>query len=490
MKLSDIVGGVWAITPKMYSEIQRIYGIHMGGDKIDLKKFEAQTGLKLNNERKYMQIMDSGHAIISLNGIMSKRANILMNISGGVSTQIAMDEFKSALNNPEIHTIIMSVDSPGGTADGEFPELIKSARGIKPVIALVDGQAASQAYWTISGADKIYINSQTAITGSIGVIMKHIDKSKILEAGGVKITEILAGKYKSMAPEHKPLSEAGEAYLQDKVDYFYSLFVDTVAANRGIDAMNHEVWANGDFFIGEQAIEVGLVDGIKTLDAIMEETGGGDPSLSDNANGVSQVVAVKDISKGQVVMASDIKDVEAVAGDVTEPDEVKGQETMTRDKLKAEFPEVYQAIHDDAFKAGVDSVDTDAMKRDGAKAETQRIADVRATLIPGFEAQIDAMVADGETTGDQAAGRLIKAQQDALKDKGADVSKDAADLIQASAEPQAPGTEAIAALEAEWSKMDADAQAGYGSKEAFVAYEKNIHRARTRTSPTGGDDNA
>jgi uncharacterized protein YndB with AHSA1/START domain len=87
---------------------------------------------------------------------------------------------------------------------------------------------------------------------------------------GVKTTEIFAGKFKRIASQYAPLSKEGRATMQQQVDYTYSLFVQAVATHRGVsvDTVLQDM-ADGQIFLGQQAIDAGLVDGASTLDALI-----------------------------------------------------------------------------------------------------------------------------------------------------------------------------------------------------------------------------
>jgi len=88
----------------------------------------------------------------------------------------------------------------------------------------------------------------------------------------VTVTEITAGKYKRIASEHAPLSEEGRQTIQDQVDAIYSVFVDAVAKNRGVSADSVlKNMADGRMFIGKQAVQAGLVDGIATMDQVIAD---------------------------------------------------------------------------------------------------------------------------------------------------------------------------------------------------------------------------
>jgi signal peptide peptidase SppA len=272
MRLIDIVNGPWAITPEMLLEIQGIYATHLRGEKINLPEVEARIGKPLANSRMGTQIQD-GVAVISMNGAIAKRMNLFAEISGGVSSELVGKEITTALNNPDVKGIILNIDSPGGTVDGtqELANIVAAASQQKPMLAFSDGMIASAAYWIASACASIHISGDTNPIGSIGVVAAHRDYSKSEEKSGVKTTEISAGKYKRIASQYAPLSDDGHAEIQEKVDYLYSVFVNDVATNRAVSVETVLAdMADGRMFTGRQSIKSGLVDGIATLDSLVE----------------------------------------------------------------------------------------------------------------------------------------------------------------------------------------------------------------------------
>jgi len=271
MNILDVLNNPWAIEPEKLFEIKNIYATHLRGGTPDIQAIEAALGKPLENERKPYQVINE-NAVIQAHGVIAKRMNLFSRISGGVSTQILGNDFMEAVRDPNIQAIILDIDSPGGTVDGteDLANLISAARHKKPVVAWSDGLMASAAYWIGSAAEKIYISGETPAVGSIGVVATHVDYSEYEKRQGVKTTEIYAGKYKRLVSEYKPLSKEGKASLQDRVDYFYSLFVNAVAENRGVSSdMVQENMADGRVFIGRQAVTAGLVDAISTFDNLI-----------------------------------------------------------------------------------------------------------------------------------------------------------------------------------------------------------------------------
>ena len=273
MKLLNIMTSPWMIAREKLAEIRGIYQTHMQGEKIDIKAIESQLALAIGEKKERGEYdIQNGIAIIPVKGVVEKSPSFFSFFFDSASTTDIAIMFRDALANADVESILLDVDSPGGTVDGtqELAELIYSARGQKPIIAYTDGMMASAAYYIGAAADKIYISGDMPDIGSIGVAMMHLDYSKADEQYGYKETDIYAGKYKRIATGNKPLSDEGKAYLQDQVDYIYSIFVNDVAKYRGRSVEDVlENMADGKIFIGRQALDAGLVDGIVALDEIV-----------------------------------------------------------------------------------------------------------------------------------------------------------------------------------------------------------------------------
>jgi len=278
MKLLDIMTAPWMIAPDKLAEIRAIYQAHIRGEKIDIKAIEAQLAIAIGERQSkepYQYDIINGVAIIPVKGVVSKRSSLFSFFFSRASTTDIAIMFKDALSNQDVESILLDIDSPGGTVDGtqELAELIYSARGQKPIIAYTDGMMASAAYYIGAAADSIYISGDMPDIGSIGVAMMHLDYSANDEKYGFKETDIFAGKYKRIATGNRPLSKEGKEYLQDQVDYIYSVFVNDVAKYRGRSVEDVlENMADGKIFIGRQALDAGLVDGVSTFDQLLNST--------------------------------------------------------------------------------------------------------------------------------------------------------------------------------------------------------------------------
>ncbi len=373
MRLSAELSAPWAILPEKLVEIQSIAVAHAAGHSIDIAAVEARIGKPLENQAQGYDVID-GVAIVPVEGVIAPKMNMLSQISGGASHALVRRDIAAALVDPQVHSIVMAVDSPGGTVAGtdNLAQFIAAARGAKPIIAWTAGTMASAAYWIGSAADSVQLGDKNATLGSIGVVAKHVDVSRAQEAAGVKTTEIVAGKYKRVASEYGPLTEEGRAHLQDQVDAYYANFVDAVAQHRSRTATDVvATMAEGRVFIGQQAIDAGLADGITSLEALIA-------------------------SLNQQAADRRLQQLRSPSMDIT------------KDRVVAEFPEIAAAL-----------------RSEGAQSERDRIADVRAQVLPGHEALIERLAFDGKTTGAQAASAVLAAEREVRQSQAAALANDA-----------------------------------------------------------------
>ena len=132
----------------------------------------------------------------------------MSNYSGGTSTDIFGAWFDEAMADKSVTSIVLDVDSPGGSVYGvsELARKIYQSRGKKPIIAVANSLMASAAYWIASAADEIHV-SPGAEVGSIGVIAVHVDRSENNAKEGFNVSYITAGEYKAEGNPDAPLSE-------------------------------------------------------------------------------------------------------------------------------------------------------------------------------------------------------------------------------------------------------------------------------------------
>ena len=230
-------------------------------------------GLQIKSDAKDQRVAttNKGVAVIPIVGSMSHRSTGIEAMSGMTSYSTLQRQFEAAFNDPNVGSILMDIDSPGGSVAGafDFRDYLMSKKGTKPVYALARDAMCSAAYLIGSTADKVYA-TQTARVGSIGVVAMHTDASGKMEKEGLKPTFISAGKFKTAGNPYEKLEGDKLKYLQDSVDESYDMFINAVADARGIDKKvirDTEARVYG----GKKAVEIGLADGIRTYESVIAE---------------------------------------------------------------------------------------------------------------------------------------------------------------------------------------------------------------------------
>jgi len=217
-------------------------------------------------------------ALIPIVGLISQRSSLISEVSGpgvGASTQKLTQQFRWALDDPSVNAIVFDVDSPGGGVPG-VPELaseIFEARKQKPIIASVNSMAASAAYWLAAAASLVVI-PPSGRAGSIGVYMIHSDESEALKKGGLKISILKAGKFKTEGNPFEPLSDEARAGFMQQINDLYSMFVRSVAEGRGTtSAAVRSGYGQGRDLLGADAVKQNLADRLGTLDDVLATLG-------------------------------------------------------------------------------------------------------------------------------------------------------------------------------------------------------------------------
>ena len=188
---------------------------------------------------------------------------------GMITAKKYLPMLRKIRKDDKVKAVVLRVNSPGGdvfTSDNILRELeMIQANGI-PVIASMGDVAASGGYYISMGADSIFVNSKT-ITGSIGVFTAFPNFNKMLkEKLEVNVDTVLSAPYANLGNLAFERSDRDAAIFQTMVDSFYIDFLDRVAGSRDMTREEvHEV-AQGRIWMGEKAVELGLVDKIADLD--------------------------------------------------------------------------------------------------------------------------------------------------------------------------------------------------------------------------------
>ena len=207
-------------------------------------------------------------AVLSLTGVITQHPDWM----GDTSLDGFMADFMAAMNDPAVGALLISIDSPGGSVYGvqEVSELMRSMREQKPVVAFANSLAASAAYWIGCSASRFYCTPGGEV-GSIGVWQAHMDISGMLTNAGIHTTVISAGKYKTEGNPYQPLDSDAQAFMQSRVDDYYTAFVDAVAQARGVapDVVRNNM-GQGRVLGARDALQQNMIDGVMTLPQVLQ----------------------------------------------------------------------------------------------------------------------------------------------------------------------------------------------------------------------------
>ena len=205
--------------------------------------------------------------IVSISGPLVTGDAGFFRLFGVTGYNNVADSLVEAVQNGKVSSIVLAIDSPGGHVNGvqELATLIRNVDKVKPVVAHTGGGMMSAAYWLGVSARRVFA-SQTAEVLSIGTLMVHMDKSKMLEDQGVKATVIRSGKYKALGNPYEPLSDVARAEMQAKADTLTGIFLGYVADRRGMtpSAAERKI-GQGRTMLGEDALAAGGIDAVGTM---------------------------------------------------------------------------------------------------------------------------------------------------------------------------------------------------------------------------------
>lgn len=193
-------------------------------------------------------------------------------MDGNEKNMVAGDRYAGIIadvrKDSTIKAVVLRVNSPGGSvlASEKIRSEIELLRQRVPVVASYGDYAASGGYWISAECDKIFSDA-TTLTGSIGVFSMIPDFSRTLsEKIHVNITPVNSNRHADMYNLMRPLDAKETAYMQASVERIYDRFTAIVAEGRDMTVTQVDNIAQGRVWTGAEALEIGLVDEIGTLD--------------------------------------------------------------------------------------------------------------------------------------------------------------------------------------------------------------------------------
>ena len=227
----------------------------------------------------YLAIQNMG--LKNIDALNAKEHVAVIKLEGAImpGTKISADTFnpllQKAFANPASKAVVIKANSPGGSPvqsaliNDEITRL--KALHKKPVYVVVEDLCASGCYYIAVAADKIYANKGSMI-GSIGVRMDSFGVTELMDKIGVENRSMQSGKYKTFINPFAPVNEEGQKFFQERVlDRTHQQFIDTVRAGRGDRIQENEYTYSGLVWLGDEAVENGMIDGIADIGGLLRD---------------------------------------------------------------------------------------------------------------------------------------------------------------------------------------------------------------------------
>ena len=226
--------------------------------------------------------MGDSIALIHVDGVIAGTGSTY---DGVITPEYMLDQLDQALADDSVKTILLRIDSPGGTvaASQEISMAVSRAAAEKPVVASIGDVGASGAYMVAAQCDEI-VAAPGSTVGSIGVIMEIPNVSGLLDKLGVEFTVLTKGENKDVGSPYRSVTPTEAVMLSDQMDIAYEQFIADVAEGREMEEAEVRELATGWAWLGTEALDLGLVDSLGNFDDAIDtaaELGGieGDPYI-------------------------------------------------------------------------------------------------------------------------------------------------------------------------------------------------------------------
>lgn len=186
------------------------------------------------------------------------------NIVGTITPEMMINELEKVEEDASIKGVVIRINSPGGSALASDIIWHRIKDMNKPVYISIGGMAASGGYYISSAADKIFADKES-ITGSIGVVSMIPNIQEFLENIEINVSTIEKGKYAGIYSMINKFTPEDREKIYASNYKVYNEFLDRVSTSRNIDKEELHKIAQGKVWLGQEAVNIGLVDSIGGL---------------------------------------------------------------------------------------------------------------------------------------------------------------------------------------------------------------------------------
>ena len=193
---------------------------------------------------------------------------------GEASAENVIAAMRAALEDRGSRALVLVINSPGGSPvqAGIVNDEIHRLRQLhdKPIYAVVEESCVSAAYYIAAAADAVYVD-KASLVGSIGVLMDGFGFTGLMDKLGIERRLMTAGENKGFLDPFSPQTEAQRKHAQAMLNQIHQQFIGVVKSGRGDRLKETPEMFSGLFWTGQQAVEMGLADGLGSLDSIARD---------------------------------------------------------------------------------------------------------------------------------------------------------------------------------------------------------------------------
>lgn len=270
----------------------------------------------------------NGIAVLPVSGTLVSKTRSLQPYSGMTGYNGIIARLQQAMSDPGVDGILLDMDTPGGMVSGAFDcaDIIARMRDIKPVWALANDMNCSAGQLIASAASRRLV-TQTARTGSIGVMMAHSNYGAALKTQGVEVTLIYSGDHKVDGNPYEKLPKDVRDDFQTRIDATRRMFAEKVAAYTGM-SVQAVLDTEAAVFSGQESVDAGLAEElVNNTDAlnVMRESINKRKTISPGGNMEKVTTASAADAIQATASAEQTNTVETAAAVVASPAEVSAR---------------------------------------------------------------------------------------------------------------------------------------------------------------------
>ena len=246
-----------------------VSGLTLGAEQMaqPLALFGDDEDMGPKPARSYQ--VTNGIAVLPVSGTLVSKTRALQPYSGMTGYNGIIARLQQAISDPGVDGILLDMDTPGGMVAGAFDcaDIIARMRDIKPIWALANDMNCSAGQLIASAASRRLV-TQTARTGSIGVMMAHSNYGAALKTSGVEVTLIYSGEHKVDGNPYEKLPKEVRADFQARIDATRQMFAEKVAGYTGM-SVQAVLDTEAAVFSGQESVDNGLAEQlVNNMDAL------------------------------------------------------------------------------------------------------------------------------------------------------------------------------------------------------------------------------